>query len=398
MSEAPPLAGVRVVDLTAYLSGPFATQLLADLGATIIKVEEPKGDQTRGVPPHFVDGDSAYYLTNNRGKESIAVDLKQPEGLAVVLRLIEGADVVVENFRPGVAARLGLDFAELRLRHPHLIWASITGFGQAGPMRDRPAYDMIVQALAGVMSLTGEPDRPAVRLGIPAGDVVAGMFAVIGLLATLSDVRRGGPGRHIDVAMLDSQLSMLSYQAVYTLVSGVAPKPQGARHDSIPTYRSFVAGDGREFVVTANTERMWVDLCAAIDRPDLVDDPRFASSALRLANRAELWPLLEARFAQAPAQHWIEALVARSVPVAMIRNVAEALEDARVSGRGMVVELEDDERGQVEVIASPIRFDDENTTARRFPPRLGQDTDAILGDAGFSADEIGALRASGAVA
>jgi CoA:oxalate CoA-transferase len=260
--EEPPLTGITVVDFTTFLSGPFCCQILGDLGARVIKVEPPAGDLTRSIPPHFVGPDSAYYLSTNRNKESVVIDLKNSAGRALARQLIEHGDVVVENYRPGVAARLGLDPRQLHEEHPQLIWASISGFGQTGPDRDRPAYDMIVQALSGAMSLTGEPGRPAVRLGLPVGDLVAGMYAALGIIAALFDRTRTGKGRLLDVAMLDSLLSMLSYQGVYTTVSGIAPQPQGARHDSIPTYRTFTGGDGREFAVTANTERMWRTLCS----------------------------------------------------------------------------------------------------------------------------------------
>ncbi|MDB5819276.1 MAG: carnitine dehydratase [Rhizobacter sp.] len=284
-----PLAGYRVLDLTTFLSGPFCTQILADLGAEVVKLEAPEGDSSRAIPPHFVEGDSAYYLGINRNKQSLAVDMKNPDGLALVRKLIAEADVVVENYRPGVAMRIGLDIEALRKARPSLVWASISGFGQTGPWKDKPAYDMIVQALSGVMSLTGEPGRPAVRLGIPAGDMVAGMYAAIAINAALADRERHGEGRTIDVSMLDCQLAMLSYQSTYALVAGTTPHAQGARHDSIPTYRSFVARDGRELVVTANTERMWRGLCDGLGLGSLPPDPRFASGGKRLKNRHALW-------------------------------------------------------------------------------------------------------------
>lgn len=395
--RAAPLAGLRVLDLTTFLSGPFATQLLSDLGADVTKVEAPDGDSSRHIPPHFIDGDSAYYLANNRGKRSVCVDLKQPGGVDLVRRMIRQADVVVENYRPGVTVKLGLDPAEALEENPRLIWASISGFGQDGPWKDRPAYDMIVQALSGVMSLTGEPGRPAVRLGIPAGDIVAGMYAVIGLLAALVEVRAGGRGRIVDVAMLDSMLTMLSYQAAYAMHSGQTPKPQGAGHDSIPTYRSFTAADGREVVVTANTERMWRGLCMALGLDGLVADRRFASAGLRLEHKLELWQQLEERFASAPAAVWVERLIAHQVPAALIQTVPEALTDARGSGRQMVMSLTDTERGVFQSIASPIKFVGALSAEGRFPPRLGADTDQVLRDLGVSDTELTALRQGGIV-
>ncbi|MEJ8846142.1 CoA transferase [Variovorax rhizosphaerae] len=389
-----PLAGYRIIDLTTFLSGPFCTQILADLGAEVVKIEAPEGDSSRAIPPHFVSDDSAYYLGINRNKQSIAVDMKQAEGLALVKRLIGEADVVVENYRPGVAARIGLDIAALREQDPSLIWASVSGFGQTGPWRDRPAYDMIVQALSGVMSMTGEPGRPAVRLGIPAGDMVAGMYAAIAINAALADRERdeAGEGRVIDVSMLDCQLAMLSYQSTYALVAGTTPSPQGARHDSIPTYRSFVGGDGRELVVTANTERMWKGLCEALNVGHLIDDERFATSGQRLKNRDDLWVLLEQAFLTRSAADWIEPLQANGVPVALIKNVPEALQDARESGRGMVLPLHGKHGERIEVVGNPIRFVGEAEREATYPPRLGEDARAVLDDwLSVSEDEVGSL-------
>ncbi|MBB3177976.1 CaiB/BaiF CoA-transferase family protein [Variovorax sp. Sphag1AA] len=387
-----PLSGYRVLDLTTFLSGPFCTQILADLGAEVVKLEAPEGDSSRSIPPHFVAGESAYFLGVNRSKRSIAIDMKQPEGLALAQRLISEADVVVENFRPGVAARIGLHVEALRAAHPRLIWASISGFGQTGPWRERPAYDMIVQALSGVMSLTGEPDRAAVRLGIPAGDIVAGMYAAIAINAALADRERHGQGRLIDISMLDCQLAMLSYQSTYALVAGVTPQPQGARHDSIPTYRSFVAGDGRELVVTANTERMWRGLCEALGCSDLLEDRRFADGASRLEHRDALWPLLEKAFLARPAADWIDPLHTHGVPVALIRNVPEALQDARESGRGMVVELAHPDGRSVEVVGNPIKFGGLEPAAS-YPPALGESGEQVLAEwLGLDTSEVARLH------
>jgi crotonobetainyl-CoA:carnitine CoA-transferase CaiB-like acyl-CoA transferase len=397
--RAAPLSGIRVLDLTTFLSGPFCTQILADLGAEVVKVEAPEGDSSRAIPPHFVDGDSAYYLGINRSKRSLVLDMKQPEGLALAKRLIGEADVVVENYRPGVPARIGLDIEALREAHPRLIWASISGFGQTGPWKDQPAYDMIVQALSGVMSLTGEPERPAVRLGIPAGDMVAGMYATIAINAALADRARSGEGRVIDVSMLDCQLAMLSYQSTYALVAGVTPQPQGARHDSIPTYRSFLAGDGRELVVTANTERMWRGLCEALGIGELIADPRFRTAGQRLENRDELWPLLEGAFLARSATEWIAPLQERGVPVALIKTVPEALEDARASGRRMVVPLEREDGTRIEVVGNPIRLVNEVPLEAEYPPRLGEDAHRVLREwLGMERSEVDRLHATGVVA
>ncbi|MWB97554.1 CaiB/BaiF CoA transferase family protein [Agromyces seonyuensis] len=390
----PPLEGVRVIDLTTFLSGPSATQLLGDLGAEIIKIESLDGDSSRAIAGPEVDGDSAYFLANNRNKRSIALDLKSPRGLEVAKRLIAGADVVVENFRPGVTTRLGLAPETITAEHPSLVWASISGFGQEGPWRDRPAYDMVVQALGGVMSLNGHPGAPAARLGIPAGDVVAGLYAVIGVLAALSARAETGTGRIVDVSMLRGQLAMLSYQAVYTAVRGTAPGPQGAAHDSIATYRSFRGGDGREFVVTANTPRMWEELCRVLGVPELVTDERFVDAASRLRNKVELWELLEARVATRPAAEWVELLTDASVPVAPVRNVLEALQDAREADDGSLVTVRG-EHAEFENVATPIRFVNTAEVEPVYPPALGGDTVRLLGEVGFSVDEVEALLGDG---
>jgi len=397
-AERPPLAGLRVIDLTTFLSGPSATQLLGDLGADVIKVESFEGDSSRAIVGPALGGMSAYYLANNRNKRSIAVNLKSARGVGVLRSLIARADVVVENFRPGVIKRLGVDPQEVTAGQPALVWASISGFGQEGPLHDRPAYDMVVQALSGVMSLNGHPGAPAARLGIPAGDVVAGLYAVIGILAALQARQATGRGRVIDVSMLRGQLAMLSYQAVYAHLNGAAPGPQGAAHDSIATYRSFRGGDGRELVVTANTPRMWEGLCRVLGVGELTADERFTDAASRLRNKHELWAILEARFASRPAAEWVELLSAASVPVAPVKDVLEALGDARAAGDGSVVAVSDGE-SCFENVASPIRFLDTAEVEPGYPPGLGADTvDILTAELGLARPEVESLIADGAVA
>jgi len=303
-----PLFGIRVLDLTQFLSGPYCTQILSDLGADVLKVESPEGDLARQIPPHFVGSDSVYFLALNRGKKSIAVDLKSTDAQRLVCDLVEVHDIVVENFRPGVLARLGMSAEVLRTKKPSLIWCSISGFGQDGPYRDKPAYDMIVQAMSGGMSLTGEKNGAAVRAGIPIGDICAGMYGAIGILAALNRRNNTGLGDYIDIAMLDCQAAMLSYQAAYHLHSGETPKRQGTGHDSIPTYRAFSASDKRDVVVTANTERMWQGLCRALGLDDMIGDPEFCSNKVRFANRHKLWPILCEAFRTRPASEWVTLL------------------------------------------------------------------------------------------
>lgn len=391
-----PLEGVRIVDLTGFLSGPFCTQILGDLGADVVKVEPPEGDLSRTIPPYFVGEDSAYYLANNRNKRSIAIDLSTREGQHLTRALIARSDVVVENYRPGVCRRLGLDSDALRCENPGLVWASISGFGQDSPWRDRPAYDMIVQALSGVMSLTGEPNRPSVRLGIPAGDLVAGLYTAIGVLGALIKRGKTGHGSTLDISMLDCQLAMLSYQAAYALVGGATPGPQGSRHDSIPTYRTFVAADGRDVAVTANTQRMWRALCEVLGRAELVDDPRFLDGDLRLQHAGELWAHLEQAFLERPAAAWVELLNAQGVPAGLITTVPEALSAARSAGRSMIVELESPDGQSVDVVGNPVAFPGEERPVFRYPPRLGEDAAAVLQEyLGMTAEQVEALHCSG---
>lgn len=392
------LAGIRVLDLTQFLAGPYATQILGDLGAEVIKLEAPAGDWSRTLPPHFVGEDSAYYLSINRNKKSIVVDMKSPEGVALVRRLAARSDMLFENFRPGVLDRLGLTYAALSAENPGLVWCSISGFGQDGPDRDRPAYDMIVQALSGGMSMTGEPGRPSVRAGIPLGDLSAGMFAVIGGLAALQERQRSGRGQFVDVAMLDCQVSMLTYQAAYFLHSGKPPGRQGRGHDSIPTYRGFNAAAGSELVITANTERMWQSLCEVLGVPELTKDPRFTRNEDRYANRDALWPIIEAAFIARPAKEWVPLLLEAGIPVAEVNNLADALDNPQVRHRDMVLELAGPDGARVRVVGNPVKMSRTARDGHEYPPGLGGDTREVLGSVlGLTDGEIERMVAAGVV-
>ena len=389
-----PLAGVRVLDLTQFLSGPYATMILGDLGAGVIKVEPPQGDATRSIPPNFVGADSAYYLSINRNKSSIAIDLKKPSGRELLRRLAMASDIVIENYRPGVIDRLGLGYGELSQTHPAIIWASISGFGQDGPYRDYPAYDMIVQALSGGMSLTGEAGRPAVRAGIPLGDLAAGMFSVIGILSALHERKATGRGKQIDVAMLDCQVSMLCYQAAYYLASGKVPGPQGREHESFATYRTFEAGDGVSVVVSANTEKMWQDMARILGLGELVGDERFRTNSDRHGHRGELAPLLEEAVLTRPADQWILDFRQAGIPVGVVNTLVRALSDAHVLHRNMVVGMSDGAGHHVRVAGNPVKFTGEPESPPAYPPPLGRDTRAVLIDVlGCSGEEITSLIA-----
>lgn len=386
-----PLASVRVLDFTQFLSGPYGSQILGDLGAEVIKIEAPDGDLSRTVAPHFVRGDSVYFHTINRNKRSVALNLKKPGAIEVVRSLLEQSDIVMENFRPGVLARLGLSREEEMKKRPSLIWCSITGFGQDGPARDLPAYDMVVQAASGAMSLTGEEGGRPLRSGLPVGDLAAGLNAVIGVLAALERRRVTGLGDYIDVSMLDCLVSMLNYQASYFLHSGVLPRPQGTGHDSVPTYRTFRCGDGQDLVTTANTERMWVDMATLLGHAELVTDPRFLTNADRLNNKEDLWRIIEPAFLAHSAAQWVAKFNERSIPAALVKSVPDALVDPQVLHRQMVVHLEDEDGSTVSVPGNPIKFESSARDVDIFPPRLGADGVAVLRAVGFDDAEIARL-------
>lgn len=390
-----PLTGLRVLDLTQFLSGPYCTLILGDLGAEIVKVEPPQGDSSRHVPPHFVGDDSAYFLSINRNKKSIVLDLKSEEGRDLLRRLALVSDIVVENFRPGVLDRLGVSPDALRQKKPSLVWCAISGFGQSGPYRDKPAYDMIVQALSGGMSMTGEKGRGAVRAGIPLGDLAAGMYAAIGILAAINRRHQTGQGEMIDISMLDCQAAMLSYQAAYHLHSGHVPDRQGSGHDSIPTYRTFTAQDGIEVVITANTERMWQGLCRALGVTHLIEDPRFLTNRERYKNRLELWPLLEAAFLAAPADDWVAKLEREEVPVGVVNTLDRVVNDPQILHREMVLALERDGVG-AKVMGNPVKLAEAMRAEHHYPPTLGADGDDILRDIlNLGEDELADLRSKG---
>lgn len=373
-----PLSRLRVLDLTQFLSGPYATQILGDLGAEVIKVESPEGDMTRRLPPHFVGTQSAYYLSVNRNKRSLAIDLKTNAGASLARELALACDIVVENFRPGILRRLGLSYEEISATKPGIIWCCISGFGQDGPYRDRPAYDMIVQAMSGGMSMTGEKDGPPVRSGIPLGDIAAGMYGVIGILAAMAEKEHTGRGKLVDVSMLDCQVAMLSYQAAYFLASGQVPDRQGGGHDSIPTYRSFTCGDGMDVAITANTERMWSSLCGVIGRPELVDDARFRTNEERYLNRKILWDILETSFRAKPASAWVDDLLAAEVPAAVVNTLDRSLTDPQVLHRNMVLTMKGPEGELARVAGNPLKFGGEDEPGYEYPPLLGADTRPIL--------------------
>ena len=392
-----PLAGVRILDLSRILSGPFATMIFADLGADVIKLENPRtGDDTREWAPPYQGDQSAYFLSVNRNKRGIAVDLKAAQGREVALRLVDRADVLVENFRPGTAARLGLGYDDLHARNPGLIYASISGFGQTGPYASEPGYDAIAQALGGIMSVTGEADGEPVRVGNSAADLSAAMWAAIGILAALHARHTSGCGEWIDISLLDGQIAWLTYLAGGYFASGEVPRRYGSAHPSIVPYQALRTADGHLMVAVGN-DTLWRRFAPLIGLPELVDDPRFDSNPQRVANRAELIPLIEAALATRGSVAWADELSRVGIPAGPINNVDAALEHPQVAARDMVLSTEHPTAGTLRMTGSPIKLSRYTATVRRPPPTLGEHTDAVLGELGYSAAEISALRDEGVV-
>lgn len=389
-----PLAHIRVLDLSRIMAGPWAGQILADLGADVIKVERPgAGDDTRSWGPPFLrdrDGnetsDAGYFLAVNRGKRSITLDLDKPEGQAVVRALAARSDIVLENFKVGTLAKFGLDYDSLRAVNERLIYCSITGFGQTGPKRDLAAYDFMIQAMGGLMSVTGEPDgRPGggpEKVGVPIVDIMSGMYAAIAVLGALARRSETGKGDHVDIAMLDVQVGFLANQAMNYLISGKPPRRTGNAHPNIQPQDVFACRDGHVVLVVGN-DGQFAAFCRAIGRPAWIEDERFARNGGRVRNIAELRPLIAEIFAARDMAHWIALLEPAGVPCGPINTVPMALDDPQVRHRGMRVDIPHPVAGSVPQIASPMRFREAGLSFEKAPPLIGQHTDEILRELGL---------------
>ena len=393
-----PLAGVRVIDFTRVLAGPAASLALADLGAEVFKIEPPgTGDETRTFPP-IRDGESHYYLAVNRGKKSIVVDLKSEEGLALVKDLAARCDVLVENYRPGVMERLGLDYETMKTINPRLIYCSISGYGQTGPLRDRPSFDIVLQAMSGALSMNGEPDGMPTKLGIPLGDLVGGINGPIGILSALYERERTGLGRHIDVSLMDGLMGMLGYIAQLAFFTGEDPQRVGSQHPNLVPYGIFPARDG-SIVIACLTPGFWGRICRSIDRPELTDDPRYDTLEKRRDAREEVNAIVSSFTEKYTVEELVAIFTVHEVPHAPILGVLEALSQPQAVDREMVVETQHRTLGTIPIVNRSIRFTDAEQPLPGAPPVLGQHTDAILADVlNLSPQRIAALRASGVVA
>jgi formyl-CoA transferase len=375
-----PLQGIRVLDLSRVLAGPYCTMVLGDLGADVIKVESPEGDETRRWGPPFAGeapGESAYYLCVNRNKRSIVVNFETEEGRAILHELAKQSDVLVENFRPGTLSRFALDFESISAINPKLIYCSITGFGQTGPLRDRPGYDFMIQAMGGLMSITGEPDGEPMKVGVAVADLFAGQNAVIAILAALQARLQTGKGQHLDISLFDSQLGMLANVASNYLISGNLPKRYGNAHANIVPYQSFQASD-TWFVVAVGNDRQFEKLCEVIDKLELAQDSRFATNANRVENRDELIALLEPIFLKKTASEWLARLEQGEIPCGSINTLDEVFSMPQVAAREMLIHTQHPENGDLMLVGSPLKLSDTPVEYKLPPPRLGEHTDEVL--------------------
>jgi len=392
----PPLEGIIVIDLTRAMSGPFATMLLGDFGAEVIKIEPPGGDETRRWGPPFVDGESTYFLSINRNKKSVCVDLKSKEGKGIIKKLLSSADVIIENFKPGVTQRLGLDYESVMALNPGIVYCSISGFGQTGIWKDKAGYDLVALALSGMMELTGEPDSEPVKFAVPVADIAAGMFAAFSIVSALYKRQSTGQGEYIDVSLLDAMFYWLTHQGQSFISAGYEPRRLGSAHPSIAPYRAYRARDGY-FVVTVGNDSLWERFCMAIGRNDLFQNPLYMTNPLRVKNRVRLDRILSRTFSLDTVDHWVKKLQDNGIPCAKVNTLAEAVGSEYVSDKGAIVSVQHRKVKDFAVVFTP-------PTLRRFParvslppPELGEHTFEVLRSIGYTNDKIRELQKEGVV-
>ena len=403
-----PLSGIRVVDLTRVLAGPSATQMLGDLGAEIIKIEKPgAGDDTRKWgPPYLKDTDgndtteSAYYLSTNRNKWSLAVDISRSAGQALVTQIAQRSHILVENFKTGSLSKYGLSYEILRSAAPRLVYCSITGFGQTGPESHRAGYDYLAQALSGLMSVTGDPEGPPVKVGIATADLYTGLYSTIAILAALRHAEKTGDGQHVELSLLDSQIAAMSYQAAYYRVSGEVPDRMGNEHPTIVPYSTFACSDGEYIALAVGNDAQFQKVCAFAGRDDLATDTRFQTNDLRVRNRKALMPLLIKMFIEHPGDHWVKGFDPLGVPCSRVNKLDQVFADPQVQAREMDLTMPypGSDMGTVNLVGSPIKMSRTPVSYRFPPPTLGQQTQQVLNDLlGMKDEEIDHLRATGVV-
>ena len=392
-----PLDGIKVLDLTRVLAGPYATMLLGDLGAEVIKIEQPgTGDESRNFGP-FKNGFSLYFMSVNRGKRSITLNLKTERGQAIFKQLLAQTDVLVENFRPGTMEKLGLDYDTLKTERPSLIYAACSGFGQTGPYAQQGAYDMIIQGMGGIISITGEPEGPPVRVGTSISDITAALFTTIGVLSALHHRNQTGKGQFVDVAMLDSLVAVLENAVVRYFATGEAPKPLGARHPAITPFEAFASADGHVIIALGN-DTLWAKFCAHVNQPGLILDKRFRTNADRTENHAELFPILSEIMSQRTTDAWVEALGEIGVPCGPINAMDKVVSHPQVQAREMITRIAHQITGEVEVPGVPIKLSETPGNVDAPAPSLGEHTTEILTDVlKMSPDEVAKLKQDGVI-
>ena len=392
-----PLAGIKVLDLSRVLAGPYTTMLLGDLGAEILKIEPPgTGDDIRVMAP-FINGESHYFLAMNRNKKSLVIDLKTPEGVGIFLDLVRKADVVVENYRPGVMDSLGLGYERLTAINPRLVYCSISGFGATGPLREKPSFDIVTQALSGVFSMNGEPGRPPVKLGLPLGDMVGGVYGSLAIVSAIHERSTTGRGRQVDISLLDGMLGMLGYLAQIYFVTGKNPVLTGSKHPNVTPYAAFPASDGF-LVVACLNQGFWENFANALGRPDFLQDPRFTNLQARLKHREVLEAEIEAIMIQRSMSEWQEILERFDVPHSPILTVGDALESEHARARNMVVTARHSTAGDIQLVGRPIKYVGAEQAPLTAPPALGEHTRQVLFDElGYSAELLDSLEQTGVI-
>ena len=387
-SAVQPLTGVRVIDVTQIMAGPYCSMLLGDMGADVIKIEKPDGgDDVRRSGPPFVSGVSATFLNISRNKRSVVIDMKRPEGAEIVRGMAKDADIFVQNLRPGRLESFGLGYDEIRAVNPAIVYATISGFGRTGPYKDKPGFDLITQGYSGIMSVTGHPGQPPVKVSVPITDLNAGLFTAYGILAAYVNRLKTGVGQHVDSSLMEAGVAYTMWESAIYFTTGRSPGPNGSAHQISAPYQALPVSDGYITVGGAN-QRNWQRFCRAIDREDLIADPRFENNAGRMANRPALEEELGKTLTTQPASHWLSVLEAAGVPCGPINDMAQVYADPQVIARDMVVEVEHPAAGTIRNVGIPVKFSETPGSIRRPPPRFAEHTEEVLGEFGYSTDEI----------